>query len=62
MYSIDWTTGSGRFEFVTSGLSEEHLGMVSYDIEVAQANRLLYEAHSEGELTPSPCLHRLLHV
>jgi len=50
MYSLDWTTGSGRFEFVTSGLSEEHLGLVSYDVEVAQEIRLLYDANSQGEL------------
>ena len=50
MYSIDWTTGSGRLEFLTFGLLEEHLGMVSYDVEIAESLRLLFTTDNQGEL------------
>jgi len=54
MYSIDWTTGTGRIEFLTFGLSEEHLPLVSYDVEIGESARLLFDANSEGKLARLP--------
>ena len=48
MHSLDWSTGNGRFEFVTSGLSEDQLGLLEYDLEISDTRRLLWGSNSEG--------------
>lgn len=49
MHSLDWSTGSGRFEFVTRGLSEDQLGLLEYDLEISDTRRFWWNSESEGD-------------
>lgn len=51
MHSLDWTTGSRRFEFTTIGLSEDDIGQLVYDLEISDVRRLLWTSDSNGDLS-----------